>query len=91
MVNQNSASNCGVVVRVEGPIEWLEYMINNGGRPKKTTFEKLIESHFTDDRFDDALFVLGSMLKMGFVLSESICHSLVDKLCPDSSPELILY
>ncbi|KAK6130400.1 hypothetical protein DH2020_035810 [Rehmannia glutinosa] len=66
-------------------MQWLGYMINNGARPKETTFEELIKCLSVADRVDDALYVLGSMLNMGFVLGESICHSLVDKLCRDNS------
>ncbi|XP_012827854.1 PREDICTED: pentatricopeptide repeat-containing protein At5g18950 [Erythranthe guttata] len=69
-------------------VECLRYMIRKGVRPKEKTFEEIIKCVYLDEMFDDALFVLEHMLKMGFVLRESICFSLVEKLCRDN-PHLV--
>lgn len=65
--------------------EWLRYMIKNRVKPKMVTFEKLIKCLCGAYRLDDALFVLRYMVKMGYLLREGICYSLVDALCQVNS------
>ncbi|XP_057771851.1 pentatricopeptide repeat-containing protein At5g18950 [Salvia miltiorrhiza] len=61
--------------------EWLRHMIQSRVKPKMTTFEKVIECLCGAYRLDDALFVLHYMVKMGYLLKEDTCYSLVDALC----------
>ncbi|XP_027164382.1 pentatricopeptide repeat-containing protein At5g18950 [Coffea eugenioides] len=65
-------------------MEWLSNMLESRRRPRQETFERLIHCLSEADKWGDALFVLGSMLKMGYTLNECICLSVVGKLCNDN-------
>lgn len=67
---------------VEG-MEWLSNMLESRLRPRQETFERLIQCLSEADKWEDASFVLGCMLKIGYTLNECICLSIVTKLCKD--------
>ncbi|KAM3755306.1 hypothetical protein ACB098_02G030900 [Castanea mollissima] len=54
-------------------------------KPKKETFERLIQCLSQSDKWDDILLVLDVMFRIGYTLREGICHSLVNKLCKGNS------
>ncbi|CAK9161875.1 unnamed protein product [Ilex paraguariensis] len=66
-------------------IEWLATMLKSRLKPQKETFERLVQVLSQGDKLDDALLVLGYMFKIGYALSECVCHSLVNRLCKDNS------
>lgn len=61
--------------------EWLHHMMKNRVKPKMITFEELIKCLCGAYMLDDALAVLRYMVKMGYLLREGICYSLVNALC----------
>ncbi|CAL5417872.1 unnamed protein product [Camellia sinensis] len=75
-------SNKGYVA--EG-MEWLAAMLRRNLKPQKQTFERLIQCLSQGDKLDEAILVLDYMFSIGYTLRECICHSLVDKLCEQSS------
>ncbi|KAI3407517.1 uncharacterized protein J3R85_020929 [Psidium guajava] len=62
-------------------MDCLVDMLNRNIRPHKTTFDVLIQSLLQGDSLDDCVLVLDTMFRMGYVLEEGMCHSLVDKIC----------
>ncbi|XP_059650406.1 pentatricopeptide repeat-containing protein At5g18950 [Cornus florida] len=66
-------------------IEWLATMLRSRLRPRKETFERTIHCLSQGDKLDDALLIIDCMLKRGFAVGESICHSVVEKLCEKNS------
>ncbi|KAK3439275.1 hypothetical protein EUGRSUZ_C04132 [Eucalyptus grandis] len=60
-------------------------MLNRNIQPRKTTFNVLIQNLLQGDSLDDCELVLDTMFRMGYVLEEGMCHSLVNKICKQNS------
>lgn len=75
---------CNQGYAAEG-MDWLLAMLKCKLKPKKETFERLIQCLSQSDKWDDILLVLDVMFRIGYTLREGICHSLVNKLCKENS------
>ncbi|KAM3707492.1 hypothetical protein ACJW31_02G028900 [Castanea mollissima] len=89
------AKSCGMICKhiitglcnqgyaAEG-MDWLLAMLKCKLKPKKETFERLVQCLSQSDKWDDILLVLDIMFRIGYTLREGICHSLVNKLCREN-------
>ncbi|XP_042482424.1 pentatricopeptide repeat-containing protein At5g18950-like [Macadamia integrifolia] len=65
-------------------MEWLTKMLTSKLRPRRKTFNRLVEAFSSNDQFDDALLVLDYLFGMDYTLEEPVCHSLISQLCKEN-------
>ncbi|CAB4267787.1 unnamed protein product [Prunus armeniaca] len=68
-----------------GGFKWLIEMLKSKRKPKRETFERLVDCLSQRDRLVDSLLVLDFMFRTGYALEKGICWSLVNKLCGESN------